>query len=157
MELPPSSPSPSAGAMGLVYLCDRGDLEGVRAALGRGEGVNSVDWRGRTGLMAAVNNKHNSLVQFLLQQPGIDMNCRDRGGRTALHYSVYGDNPEGLRLLLAHPSMGSINTRTDNGDTPLMLAVNQGRLSCVVELVGVEGVDLDTRDGQGRSLEDRAR
>ena len=155
--LSPSSPSPSVGTMALVDLCWQGDLERVRAALGRGEGVNSVSGGGWTGLMYAVRNKHNSLVQLLLQQPGIDVNCRDRWGQTALHYSVTGDNPEGLRLLLAHPGMGSINTRDNDGDTPLMAAIRRGRLSCVIELVRVSGVDLDTRDDEGRSLEEVAR
>ena len=109
------------------------------------------------GLMYAVRFKHNSLVQLLLQQPGIDVNHQDIWGCTALYCSVIGDNPEGLRLLLAHPRMGSINTRTNNGDTPLMNAIRYGSLSCVRELLRVEGVDLDTRDRQGRSLEEEAR
>ena len=140
----------------LWQLCMDGDLGGVSRALRRGEKVNSGDSIGNTGLMWAVSNKHNSIVEFLLQYPGVDVNCRDTDGWTALHYSVYSDNLEGLRLLLAHPGMRSLNTRAGAG-TPLMWAVLRGSLSCVRELVGVEGVDLDTRDGQGRSLEEVAR
>ena len=126
-------------------------------ALRRGEGVNGRGRDGQTGLMRAVANKHNSIVQFLLQYPGVDVNCQAIDGWTALHWCVYSDNLEGLRLLLAHPGMRSLNTRGVNGDTPLMGAVNNGSVSCVRELVGVEGVDLDTRDGRRRSLENRAR
>jgi len=122
-----------------------------------GEGVNGVDSSGRTGLMGAVWKKHNSIVEFLLQYPGVDVNCQDIWGTTALHYSVPNDNLEGLRLLLAHPGMRSLNTRAGGGWTPLMTAVCRGSLSCVRELVGEEGVDLDTRDGQGRSLQEVAR
>jgi len=122
-----------------------------------GEGVNGVDSSGRTGLMGAVWKKHNSIVEFLLQYPGVDVNCQTTGGVTALHCSVHSDNLEGLRLLLASHGMRSLNTRTVDGCTPLMWAVHLGSLSCVRELVGVEGVDLDTRDGQGRSLEEVAR
>merc|ERR1719319_1851524 len=112
---------------------------------------------GNTGLMEAVLYKHNSIVEFLLQYPGVDVNCQDTGGKTALHYSNYVDNLEGLRLLLAHPGMRSLNTRGDGEWTPLMTAVCRGSLSCVRGLVRGEGVDLDTRDGQGRSLEDMVR
>ena len=145
----------SMAAMAPLWkLCSDGDLGGVKRALGRGEGVNSVDALGQTGLMCAVGNKHNSIVQFLLQYPGVDVNYQNILDHTALHYSVRGDNLEGLRLLLAHPGMRSLNTRAgENSETPLMLAVHHGSLSCVRELVGVEGVDLDTRDDRGRSLE----
>merc|ERR1719319_1231302 len=140
----------------LWELCRDGDLGGVRGALGRGEGVNGGDDMGVTGLNWAVRLKHNSIAEFLLQYPGVDVNCQATGGWTALHGSVRGDNLEGLRLLLAHPGMRSLNTRVE-GATPLMLAVFCGSLSCVKELVGMEGVDLDTRDGTGRSLEEAAR
>ena len=140
----------------LWKLCMDGDLGGVSRALRRGERVNSGDSIGNTGLMWAVSNKHNSIVEFLLQYPGVDVNCQNTGGSTALHDSVYSDNLEGLRLLLAHPGMRSLNTKA-GGWTPLMRAVYAGHLSCVIELVRVEGVDLDTRDGQGRSLEEVAR
>ena len=143
--------------MTLWELCERGDLEDVREALVRGEDVNGNDSDGMTGLMWAVKHKHNSIVEFLLQYPGVDVNCQDSLGGTALHWSVSHDNPEGLRLLLAHPGVRSLNTRTRDGMTPLMAAMFFDSLSCVRELVGVEGEDLDTRDGQGRSLEEVAR
>ena len=93
----------------------------------------------------------------MLQQATIDVNLADLSGNTPLHACADADNVEGLRLLLAHPGMGSLDTRDAGGRTPLMLAVSKGSLACARELVGVEGVDLDTRDGQGRSLEEVAR
>ena len=130
----------------LWKLCEAGDLSGLReavgrgqrwGALGRGQRLNGGDRRGgRTGLMWAVNRKHNSIVELLLQHPGLDVNCQATlNGYTALHYSVYSDNLEGLRLLLGHPGMRSLNTRNEVGVTPLMVAVNSGSLSCVRQLV----------------------
>ena len=124
--------------------------------MGRREGVNGGDRSDVTGLMWAVNRKHNSIVEFLLRQPDVDVNSQDTDGYTALHYSVYGDNLEGLRLLLAHPGMRSLNTGNGNGRVPLMWAVYHGSLACVKELVQVDGVDLDTR-AMGATLEDVAR
>ena len=70
----------SDATMSLVELCKTGDLEGVKAALKNGADVNEKDEIGRTGLMRAVHNNNNSLVELLLDTPNIDVNLRsDRG------------------------------------------------------------------------------
>ena len=38
-----------------------------------------------------------------------------------------------------------------------MVAVFKGSVGCVRELVRIEGMDLETRDDEGRSLEEMAR
>ena len=48
--------------------------------------VMARDKGGRTGLMWAVNKKHEEVVEVLLAQPGVEVNWKDaRGGDTALH------------------------------------------------------------------------
>ena len=64
--------------MSLVDLCKDGDLEGVKAALQRGADVNTKDGDGFTGLIRAVRNNHNSVVELLLKTPNIDVNLKDR-------------------------------------------------------------------------------
>ena len=81
-------------------LCEEGNLEEVRAALARGEDVNSSDGD-MTGLMLALHRGHNSVVELLLSQPSLDVNSSDSGGSTALHW--VDSNVTGLRLLLADP------------------------------------------------------
>ena len=64
-----------------------GKLAEVRAALARGEDVNSKDSIGWTALMLAVDRKHNSIVKLLLDQPAVDVNVKNTigdGGSTAL-------------------------------------------------------------------------
>ena len=92
----------------------------------------------------------------MLQQAAIDVNLADLGGNTPLHACVDADNVEGLRLLLAHHAMASLNARNGDGMTPLMFAIGQEAVGCVRELVQVEGVDLDTRDDTGLTLEEVA-
>ena len=136
-----------------VKLCKDGRLEEVRAALAMGQDVNSRDGHNHTGLMLALYRGHNSVVELLLSQPSLDVNTSNSGGNTALHWAT--SNVTGLRLLLAHPRLNSINARgwPRSGETPLMRAVGCGSVEAVRELVRVEGVDLETRDDLGRSLE----
>ena len=84
--------------------CRRGELSEVKAAVGRGVDVNSVDSAGQSGLMEAVKNSHNTVINWLLQQRDIDVSRRGMWGYTALHEAVYGNKPAILSLLLAHPT-----------------------------------------------------
>ena len=142
----------------LWKLCEAGRLDDVRAALARGEDVNSKDLDGQTGLMFAVENKHNSqLVRLLLEQPTADLNYPDIAGSTALHYAAELDNAEGVRLLLADPRLKTTNHKSKDGNTPVMAAIIEGNVNALRELVAHPSVDLDTRDEEGKSLEEVAR
>ena len=57
-----------------------------------------------------------------------------------------------VRRLLTHPNMSSLNSKAVWGESPLMGAVARGQLEVVKALVEVEGIDVDTLDGQGRTL-----
>ena len=140
-----------------LQLCSDGDLEEVRAALARGEDVNSRDKNKVTGLMGTLFKAHNTVVEVLLQHPSLDINRSDCRGFTAVHWACLADNVTSLRMLLGDPRLTSVNTRIHCGWTPLMVAVHKGSVECVRELVRVEGVDLGTRDGKGWGLEQEAR
>ena len=71
--------------MSLVELCRNGNLEGVKAALKSGTNVNTKNDYGQTGLIWAVRNNHNSVVDLLLSTPNIDVNLKDNKGGCALH------------------------------------------------------------------------
>ena len=130
-------------------------LEEARAAIARGQDVNRSDGANSTALMYALQGGNNSVVELLLSQPSLDVNISDSDGATALHRACHG-NVTGLRLLLADPRLTSINARGGDGETPLMAAVVCGNVEVVRELVRVEGVDLETRDDEGKSLEEVA-
>ena len=76
-------------------LCKKGNLEGVKAALQRGVGVNTKEKTGKTGLVWAVEKGHNSVVALLLDTPNIDLNLKtSRGGNCALLQAVRSKNNE---------------------------------------------------------------
>ena len=86
----------SESTMSLVEFCENGDLEGVTAALKNGADVNSKRGNDWTGLMRAVYNHHNSVVELLLKTPNIDVNLKSINGSCALRCAVTGKKQCGI-------------------------------------------------------------
>jgi ankyrin repeat protein len=61
-----------------------------------------------------------------LLDSGLDVNAKDRGGRTALHYAAVLGQAELARHLLSRGA--NVNVKDTRGRTPLMLAVGPGDL-----------------------------
>ena len=136
--------------MSLLWeLCQEGKLAEVRAALARGEDVNSKDSIGWTALMCAVLKKHNSIVKLLLDQPAVDVNVKDKWGQTALHDAASANNAEGARMLLLHKDFNSANVTSNNGSTALMIAVIHRNEEVLRELVKHQCVSLEVGDLEG--------
>ena len=142
----------------LWLLCKVGNLKEVRAALARGEDVNSKDdVYSSTGLMWAVERQRNSIVRLLLEQPAVDLNCTNSCGETALHSAVEFGNIEAVQLLLADPRLTTANLNNNYDETAVTLAITNENKDALLKLALHHSVDLDTRDLQGRSLEEVAR
>jgi ankyrin repeat protein len=84
-------------------------------------------------------------VQQLLQT-GADINARDNGGCTSLHYALRAGQLEMVKLLVANGA--NLNARADNGWTPLHHAVSAGQLK-MVKLLVANGANLNARDNGG--------
>jgi ankyrin repeat protein len=136
--------------------CKDGSLVEVRAALERGEGV---DTRGdaflSTGLMEAAEEGHHEVVSLLLER-GAAVNAVDAFHRTALHYTRFFGRALVVRILLAQPGV-DCNPRDGEGRTPVMWAVIHGEVECVRALAADHRVELDTTTDEGMTLEKEAR
>ena len=143
----------------LWQLCFEGKPAEARAALARGEDVNSrcALFLRRTGLMLALMHTQNSIVKLLLEQPTLDLNCTDIYGETGLHIAATYNNVEGLQLLLSDPRLNTANHKNDAIRTPVMYAMYYNSVNALRELVVHPSVNLDTTDEEGRSLEEAAR
>ena len=135
-----------------IDFCADGDIEAVQAAIDNGADVNE-DMYGTTGLMWALQHRHNNVVQVLLQHPQININKVGLNGWVALHWAVFGDNHEGMAAVLAQDDQ-SINQRNRFGRTPIMNAVRWNSVNCFQLLLTNPLVDLDTRDDYRRTPQD---
>ena len=142
--------------MALYRLCENGDLQGVKAALRRGEDVNRIWQRGDCGsptcadrpdcdfkalpLQAAIKGNHIGIVGLLLQQPGIDVNLQSFYGYTPLHMACMIGRTKIVRMLLSFPGIDP-HIPNDMGRIPLMEAYHHGHKDCLIEMVRVATKD----------------
>ena len=142
----------------LLKACDDGDIVSVRAALADGLSANT---RGggddATCLMLAVKRGHEELFTMLLQQEDCDPSLEDSAKCTALHIACWLGRVGMVRQITSHPRQEILNIKNKFKETAIMTAVYFGQVDCVLALGQVVRVDLDTRDGKGRILEDIAR
>jgi len=113
------------------------------------------DW-GSFALNNAVYNSNIEALKLLLDFPSIDVNSVDNYGNSLVGCHKI----DVLKLLLSHPGLTSLTLnqkQKKNGATPVMVAAMRNKLEHLAILAGDLRVDLDTKDKEGRSLEDMAR
>ncbi len=72
---------------------------------------------------AAMNGNIEAVKQHLAA--GADVNAKDKGGGTSLHFSAYGGHKETAELLIANGA--DVNVKNRVGETPLDVAINKNR------------------------------
>ena len=100
--------------------------------------------------MLAVREGHRSIVDVLLESPGIDVTRRDVNGR-------YGKVDLVDQLLLHAGGLYCLEWPDKWGETPLLTATRNGCFKCVVRLLQVPGICLETMDGRSKSVLEVAR
>ena len=88
--------------------------------------------------------------------PGVDLNCRDVHGLTALHWAVAGNRPACVSVLSELAGLDwNVRTRTDSaGWYPLTMAVEKGRADIlqIILTVPEPHLDLSVIDSRGRNI-----
>lgn len=126
-----------------------GDLECAALFLGLTSLPNAYDEYGKTALHIAVDLGNHPVVELLLDDPRIDVNCVDQQRQyTALHLAAengYADCMQALLRKGAH-----VNDTTDRGHTALHLCCKQAFVDCV-QLLLAHGANVNAQDGEKRT------
>ena len=163
---------------GLSLSAANGYTDILRCFIENGADINACGtYHNCTPLMLAIENGHANAVNVLLQY-GANVARTDDSGFTALHYACeYNGSPEVLSFLISNgadvdarssynpvfsvPSengyadmkaarVRTVNTSSDNGVTPLMIAARESHLNVVTFLIK-EGADVSLPDYDGRT------
>jgi len=120
------------------------DVNAVETALERGGNANARSEEGETPLMYAALYADAACLRLLLDR-GADPNPRDKRGGTALTRSVR--DLAKVKLLVDRGA--GVDTRSELGVRPLMIAANTPGASEVVKLLLARKADSKTADVQG--------
>jgi hypothetical protein len=132
----------------LTYAAWSGSIATVRLLLEQGASVNQQATNGWSALMMAAAKGYPTLAKLLLEQ-GAAVNLPDVYGWTPLMRAAYAGHADVVAILLAHSGL-ALETRNDRGQTALHLAVIQGNMPIVRDLLA-NGAKPDTRDFAGHT------
>lgn len=118
----------------LVNAAYDGDLEGVKLALSKGEGINSCDEGGATAVYLAAWKGYSAIVRHLLQN-GADPTIVNNTGSTPLHEAASHNHLEAVRALLELAGSSLLDLRDRPGNYPLHGAVLNGHREMVTLLL----------------------
>ena len=114
---------------------------GVRLALAAGADANAANGYGWTVLMEAAMRDDANVVCDLLSMGQLEINARDRSGRTALMAAAeYGQRGTALVLLM---SGAQVNVQDHSGSTAAMAAAKHGH-GLILAALKEKGADLVT-------------
>ena len=130
----------------LIAAASRGDLEMVRALVQGGALVNQKDEKGFTALLRALQRNNDEVADFLVAQPGVDLNAQGSTGVTALMSYIAKRREDVVTTLLSRGA--DANLQDADGDTALHLASRAGSVN-VIRMLLDKGADLNARNKMG--------
>lgn len=116
----------------LLIAAERGALDKIVAAMGRGASLAEANADGETALALAAKHGHSACVQALATARGVKV--VDRWGRTPLMLAAIGGHLECLEVILAKMEPASALAKDFDGRSALMLAARHGHLMCAQAL-----------------------
>lgn len=129
-----------------------GSSEVFQLLLDKGVDVTETNQVGESCLHIACSVQSISMVESLLQVPGIDLNCTNNFERTPLHYSVMSaqgsSSLELVDLLIKNGAL--INIADQVGYTPLHIAALNELSECVESLIWA-GADVSATTTTGHT------
>ena len=136
------------GTTPLIEAAANGNVDFMRMLLGRGADPKKENWYGSALHCAAEAGQIEALLELL--RNGLDVDTRDRRGRTALHCAIDHGHTAAMRTLLARGA--DINAKFSQGEqgyTALRHAIVLEQPPDVAKLLLISGANTEIRDQHG--------
>ena len=120
-----------------------------------GVDLNDPDWFGNYPITTALINGNADIVNILLSKSDLNLNVRDRNGRTLPEIALDLDFAERRRnsvrcfQLVSRDRRVDWNVKTTTGESPVMRALREKKMPCVKILVTTANIDLTEFLGNG--------
>ena len=114
--------------------------------------INSSDENGMTPLFLSMYYKKSNLVDIILEVDQIQFDSTDKDRKTALHLAVEYNQPDNVKKLLQKTYVSLINSQDSKGNTPLMTAIQNGKIYIISKLMEVENLDINLENDLGENL-----
>lgn len=130
-----------------------GNADTVRMILGNGADFNAVNHRGYTALDSAIIAGNIRMMELLVNEAGISMDCTKSNGDTLLHRAAIEKQAEVVEFLLEKHNADPMATNKF-GSTPLHFAVFSPRNVTTMKMFvkhRKDGFEINVKDAEGRS------
>lgn len=114
----------------LINAARASNVKAVDLLLDNNVNVNAVNKLGMSALHYAAAQKEDSVLKRLLSVPGIDLDAKDKKGKTPLVYALENDRMTHVDMLLkALPQGFDLDSITEDGDSLMMVALKKRSLA----------------------------
>lgn len=131
------------------YTIDN-NLRLVSLLMEYGANSNIEDHYGNNLLHIAVKNDSYSIINYLINKNGMDLDARDENGQTLLELYVTNNNIDLVKKLIENGADSSIKDR--NGNNLLHIAAQNDAYNIISYLMSRNSMDLDARNENGQTL-----
>ena len=124
------------------------DLNGVQGALAEMYRLRQHNYQSED---IGISPRRRELLQYLLEEQGMDTAEADAQGDTLLHHLCRFDAPiADMRLLFGHGAKAVVDSRNSTGETPLLAHLRSSApIQGVVNMLLHHGADPDAADNDG--------
>ena len=124
------------------------DLKGVQGALAEMYRLRQHNYQSED---IGISPRRRALLQYLLEEQGMDTAEADAQGDTLLHHLCRFDAPMAdMRLLFGHGAKAVVDSRNSTGETPLLAHLRSSApIQGVVNMLLHHGADPDADDDAG--------